>query len=83
MKVRYCKTYTDEFGDTFQPGWVAEHTDADAERRIALGVCEQVSEDAKALKLAPSAELQLECAEPSPLESPLPPAKASIQPKKT
>lgn len=81
MKVRYCKVYTDEFNDTFQPGWVAEHTDADAGRRIALGVCVQVADDAKALKLSPASELMVECATPDgPDEGPLPAAKAAAAP---
>jgi hypothetical protein len=71
MKVRYCKLYTDEYGDTFEPGWVAEHTDAEAGRRIALGVCSEVSESARSLKLAEGAELVLECAE-EPETEPVP-----------
>jgi hypothetical protein len=38
MKVKYIKTYQDEFNDTFEAGWVAEHTDAEGARRIAKGV---------------------------------------------
>lgn len=60
MKVRYTKTYTDEFGDVFQPGWVAEHTDADGARRIALGVCEEVNPEARAFKYKVDAPLSIE-----------------------
>jgi hypothetical protein len=60
MKVQYTKRFTDEYGDTFQAGWVAEHTDAEASRRIAKGVCVEVDKEARsrrqALAVAPSVE---------------------------
>lgn len=70
MKVKYIKTYTDEFNDTFECGWVAEHTDAEALRRIALGVCEEVGADTKALRYKVGAKMLVdECAtEPAPIE---------------
>ena len=60
MKVKYTKAYTDEFGDVFQSGWVAEHTDPEGARRIALGVCVEVDSAARALKYQPNAELSIE-----------------------
>ena len=66
MKVKYTKTHTDEYGDTFQPGWVAEHTDADGARRIALGVCEEVNQEARAFKYKQDAPLSIdECVGPN------------------
>ena len=66
MKLKYTKTYTDEFGDIFQPGWVAEHTDAEGARRIALGVCEEVNPEARAFKYKVDAPLSIEeCVTPS------------------
>lgn len=60
MKVQYTKTYTDIHGDTFEPGWVAEHTDAEGARRIAKGVCVEVDKESRsrrqALTVAPSVE---------------------------
>lgn len=60
MKVQYTKQFTDEHGDTFQAGWVAEHTDAEAARRIALKVCVEVDQEARsrrqAIEVAPSVE---------------------------
>lgn len=61
MKVQYKQSYTDEFGHKFQPGWVAEHTDAEAERRIALGVCLRVSNDARTFQLKPAKTAVTEC----------------------
>lgn len=76
MKVKYTKTYTDEFSDVFQPGWVAEHTDAEGARRIALGVCVEVDKDARAFKYAPDAQLSIDACvgeeEPSPFKNPEP-----------
>lgn len=74
MKLKYTKTYTDEFGDVFQPGWVAEHTDAEGARRIALGVCEEVNPEARAFKYKMDAPLSIEeCVTPSAMsEEPTP-----------
>jgi len=75
MKVKYIKTHTDEFGDVFQPGWVAEHTDAEGARRVALGVCVEVDPGARAFKYQPDAELSIETcvtedeAAPSPFQN--------------
>ena len=60
MKVKYTKTYTDEYGDTFEAGWVAEHTDAEGARRIANGVCEEVNPEARAFKYKVDAPLSIE-----------------------
>jgi hypothetical protein len=59
MKVQYTKQFTDEYGDTFQAGWVAEHTDAEGARRIAKGVCIEVDKEARSRRqalIAPSVE---------------------------
>ena len=61
MKVKYTKTHTDEFGDTYEPGWVAEHTDAEGARRIALGVCEEVDQEARSRRQAPEVSVSIEC----------------------
>ena len=73
MKVRYTKTFTDSYGDTFRPGWIAEHAEPEALARIALGVCEQVTDDgAKSLKLKADAPVFVECASPAAPEDSLP-----------
>lgn len=61
MKVKYIKVYTDEYGDTFCPGWVAEHTDSEAARRINSGVCVQVDKDARSRRQAPELAPSVEC----------------------
>ena len=74
MKVKYIKVYTDEYGDTMEPGWVAEHTDAEGERRISKGVCEKVDDNARAFKYKLDAPLSIEeCVshEPKEPESPI------------
>lgn len=60
MKVKYIKKHTDEYNDTFLPGWVAEHTDAEGQRRIDLGVCEEVDPEARAFKYKIDAPLSIE-----------------------
>lgn len=67
MKVKYTKAYTDEYGDNFQPGWVAEHTDSEGERRVQKGVCIKVDENARAFKYKADAPLSIEeCVAPAP-----------------
>ena len=61
MKVKYTKTFTDEYGDTYQPGWVAEHTDAESARRVAAGVCVEVDSEARSRRQAPEVLPSLEC----------------------
>ena len=61
MKVKYTKVFTDEYGDTFCPGWVAEHTDAEGQRRIDLGVCVQVDQDSRSRRQAPEVAPSVEC----------------------
>lgn len=82
MKVRYTKQYTDQHGMVFSPGWIAEHSDPEALRRINLGVCEQVTADgAKSLKLAPENPVFAECAAPEiPAEEPA--QRMTINPKR-
>jgi len=72
MKVKYTKTYKDEYGDTFQPGWVAEHTDAEGARRIAKGVCVEVNPEARAFKYKVDAPLSIEECVTVPEEQPSP-----------
>lgn len=61
MKVKYIKKHTDEYNDTFQPGWVAEHTNAEGARRIALGVCVEVDQEARSRRQAPEIQASVEC----------------------
>jgi len=63
MKVQYTQRYTDADGFTFESGWTAEHTDAEAERRIADGVCQRVSDGAYPRR---QEVVVMECAVPSP-----------------
>lgn len=63
MKVQYLKKYTDEHGFTFESGWTAEHTDAEALRRIADGICQQVSDGAYPRR---QEVVVMECAVPNP-----------------
>lgn len=62
MKVRYKRDYQDEYGQHFPAGCVAEHTEADCNARVALGVAEIVSGDAYSRRLPVSAPLSFECA---------------------
>ena len=61
MKVQYITKFKDQYGDTFQSGWVAEHTDAEAARRIALGVCVEVDKEARSRKGEPLKAASTEC----------------------
>ena len=66
MKVKYTKVFTDEYGDNFQPGWVAEHTDSEGQRRIDAGVCIEVNPEARAFKYKLDAPLSIdECVPPA------------------
>lgn len=79
MKVKYIKYYEDEFGDKYEVGWVAEHAQPEAEKRIALGVCETVGSDTKALKYKVGQKLLVdECAADPIFETP----EAPSSPKK-
>lgn len=60
MKVRYLKTFTDEFKCTLEPGWVAEHTEPEGTRRIALGVCERVDDNTRAFRYKLNAPLAID-----------------------
>lgn len=70
MKVKYTKTHTDEYGDTYHPGWVAEHTNAEGARRVALGVCEEVDQNARAFKYKADAPLSIDECVPPPEQAP-------------
>ena len=37
MKIEFIKPHTDGFGKTYQPGWVADWAQPDAERAIEEG----------------------------------------------
>lgn len=50
MNVQYTQYYEDEYGQIFKKGWTAAHTDAEGQRRIDLGVCVRVSDEARARK---------------------------------
>lgn len=67
MKVQYLKKHTDEHGFTFESGWTAEHTDAEAQRRIADGICQQVSDGAYPRR---QEVVVMECATIAPIEKP-------------
>lgn len=63
MKILFLKTYRDPYNPAryYQPGWVAEFTDPDAERAIAEGFAEPAPAGAFSRKgAAPS----FECAVP-------------------
>lgn len=65
MKILFLKTYRDPYDPAryYQPGWVAEFTDADAERAISEGFAEPAPAGAYSRKgAAPS----FECAAPAP-----------------
>lgn len=61
MKVKYTTIHLDQYGDTFLPGWVAEHTDSEAARRIALGVCVEVDKESRSRRGLPDAPPSVEC----------------------
>lgn len=52
MNVQYTQDHEDEYGQKFKKGWTAAHTDAEGQRRIDLGVCMRVSDEARARKQA-------------------------------
>lgn len=54
MKIQFLKTYRDPYDTNryYQPGWVAEFTDTDAERAIAEGFAKPAPVDAFCRKYA-------------------------------
>ena len=61
MRIRYIKAYTDEFGQYFPAGCVGEHTEADCQARINLGVAEVTDQDAR-LRIVPlEQEVSTQC----------------------
>ena len=62
MKVQYLKKHTDEHGFVFESGWTAEHTDAEAQRRIDDGICQKVADGAYPRR---QEVVVMECAVPS------------------
>ena len=71
MKVQYTKEHTDQYGDTFQPGWVAEHTDAEAQRRIDLGLCVQADKEARSRRQTIKAPPSVECVPEIEMKKPI------------
>ena len=45
MKIKFLKEHTDGFGKTYQPGWVAEWSQPDAERAIKEGFAQLAREN--------------------------------------
>ena len=71
MKVQYIVTHVDEYGQQYEPGWVAEHTDGEGARRIAQGLCVEVDSEARAFKYKIDAPLSIdECVPPKSDELP-------------
>ncbi len=69
MKIRYIKQFTDEHGMTFETGWVAEHSQSDCEKRVALGVAVYAEEGTRALRYSVDAPVLVDaCAAPEPTE---------------
>jgi len=67
MKVRFKKKHA--FGDMiFEPGWVAEFSQPDAEALIADGVCEQVADNVRLLRYETDASLLDSCVAPEEAE---------------
>ena len=68
MKIQFTKTYLDPTvpGRFFQPGWVAEFTDADAERAIAAGFAVPAPVDAFCRKYAAPELVSAECVTTAP-----------------
>lgn len=67
MKIRYTKQFTDEYGVTFNPGWVAEHSQSDCEKRIASGVAVAAEDGSRALRYSATQEVLVDaCAVPEP-----------------
>jgi hypothetical protein len=62
MKVRYTKDYTDEYGQFFPAGCVAEHPETEGMKRIVAGVCKETDPDAYSRRQPLSAPLPVECA---------------------
>jgi hypothetical protein len=61
MKVRYIKNHTDEHGQFFPAGCVAEHPETEGMARIVAGVCKETDPDAYSRRQPLSAPLPVEC----------------------
>lgn len=56
MKIQFDEQY-----GRFNPGWVIDCPDRDAQNLIDLGVAHQVPDNTRALKYNPAAQLSFEC----------------------
>lgn len=63
MKIQFLKPYTDpaDPNRVYQPGWVAEFTDADAQRAIDAGFAKPASPDAFCRKYAAPELVSTDC----------------------
>ena len=64
MKVRYIKNHTDEFGQVFPKGCVAEHDEKTAEDRIAHGLCEETNQNAFSRRMPAEVAVSTDCVVP-------------------
>jgi hypothetical protein len=69
-KIRFAKTYTTPDPDnfTFQPGWVAEFSDSDAERLVSDGYGAIVPPDTRCRRTPAAAPVSAECIPPAPTD---------------
>lgn len=70
MKIQFLKTYRDPYDPNryYQPGWVAEFTDPDAERAIEAGFAKPAPVDAFSRKYAAPELVSSECVVTPPLD---------------
>ena len=64
MKIQFLKPHTDDHGKAYQPGWVADWSEPDANAAIAKGIAKPAPEGAYPRKTSAPV---FECA-PLPLE---------------
>lgn len=69
MKVKYTQDHTDEYGQFFPVGCVAEHSDAEGARRVLSGVCEEAPATAFSRQMPPGVLFSEECV-PAPMPEP-------------
>jgi len=64
MKIKFLQPYTDPYNPakTFQPGWVAEFADPDAQAAIDGGFAEPVSAGIYSRRYADTSKVSTECA---------------------
>ena len=63
MKIKFSQPYTDHRNPakTFQPGWVAEFSDPDAQAAIDGGFAEPVSDGIYSRRYAGTSKVSTEC----------------------